>query len=123
MGTIEVYDYKNKRWDLYVPNFEKWEHHFSDVREKRARPDHRGRYVVGSGAKRLHTSTVSEPQVKLVTPVAQAVEMAESELRREKDSDQDTQPSTTLKKVIRKRQKVSKPKNKKSKNKKSSQLD
>jgi hypothetical protein len=46
MGSIEIYDHKNKRWVPYVPDYKKWEQHFADVSEGRARADHRGRYLV-----------------------------------------------------------------------------
>jgi hypothetical protein len=47
MGSIEIYDHKNKRWVPYVPDYKKWEQHFTYVLEGRARADHRGRYLVG----------------------------------------------------------------------------
>lgn len=76
MGSIEVYDHKTQRWMPYVPDHKKWEQHFSDLSEGRVRPDHKGRYIVGSG-----TQWRSEtPQVQLVTPLAQTLEMAKSEL-------------------------------------------
>ena len=59
MRFIEIYDHKNKRWVPYVPDYKKWEQHFTDVSEGRARADHRGRYLVGSGARwRPHTHKV-----------------------------------------------------------------
>jgi hypothetical protein len=82
MGSIEVYDSKGKKWVPYVPDFAKWERHFKDISEGRVRPDHKGRYIVGSGS-RASTTDSTRPMVKLVTPVAQAIEMAKSELRRE----------------------------------------
>ena len=87
MGSIEIYDHKNKRWVPYVPDYKKWEQHFTDVSEGRARADHRGRYLVGTGARwRSHTHKVEPdtPKVELVTPVAQTLEMAKSELARQK---------------------------------------
>lgn len=85
MGSLEVYDYKSQAWVPYIPDLKKWQQHFTDISEGRARPDHKGRYIVGSGA-RWKTET---PKVELVTPVAQTIEMAKSEL--------------TAPKVIRKR--------------------
>jgi hypothetical protein len=87
MGSIEIYDHKNKRWVPYVPNYKKWEQHFTDVSEGRDRADHRDRYLVGSVARwRPHTHKVEPdtPKVELVTPVAQTLEMAKSELARQK---------------------------------------
>lgn len=53
----------------------------------RVRPDFKGRYIVGSGSRHGPDSSTrqQEPNVKLVTPVAQAIEMAKSELKREKE--------------------------------------
>ena len=87
MGSIEIYDHKNKRWVPYVPDYKKWEQHFTDVLEVRVRADRRGQYLVGSGARwRPHTRKVEPdtPKVELVTPVAQTLEMAKSELARQK---------------------------------------
>jgi hypothetical protein len=83
MGSIEVYDFKEKKWVPYVPDFAKWERHFKDISEGRVRPDHKGRYIVGSGS-RSSTRETTQPTIKLVTPVAQAIEMAKSDLKREK---------------------------------------
>ena len=84
MGSIEVYDSKLAKWVPYIPDFKKWEQHFIDISEGRVRPDHKGRYIVGSGSIHRTTSKTTEhPKVTLVTPVAQAVEMAKSELERE----------------------------------------
>ena len=49
MGSIEVYDAKQRKWVPYVPDYEKWRQHFHDIQEGYAKPDHMGRYVVGSG--------------------------------------------------------------------------
>ena len=87
MGSIEIYDHKNKRWVPYAPDYKKLEQHFTDVSEGRARTDHRGRYLVGSGAGWRHNTHKVEPdipKVELVTPVAQSLEMATSELARQK---------------------------------------
>jgi hypothetical protein len=87
MRSIEIYDHKNKRWVPYVHDYRKWEQHFTDESEGRAQADHRGRYLVGSGARwRPHTHKVEPdtPKVELVTPVAQTLEMAKSELARQK---------------------------------------
>lgn len=77
MGSIEVYDHKSQRWIQYVPDHRKWEQHFSDLSAGRVRPDHKGRYIVGSGARWRPETTL---KVQLVTPVAQTLEMAKSEL-------------------------------------------
>lgn len=87
MGSVEVYDYKKMQWGPNVPDFKKRINHFEDISTGRVRPDYKGWYIVGSGnqhraeppSKELH------PIAQLVTPVAQAIEMAKSELKREHD--------------------------------------
>ena len=91
MGSIEVYDYQQQKWVPYVPDPEAWYQHFKDVRDGYVQPDHKGRYIVGSGRKhRMLAESKGEQQerpiVNLVTPVAQAVEIAKSEVNREKQS-------------------------------------
>jgi hypothetical protein len=53
-----------------------------DISQGRVRPDHKGRYIMGSGA-RWQSSTVTAqdtPKPIMVTPIAQTIEMAKSEL-------------------------------------------
>ncbi|XP_053389987.1 mitochondrial proton/calcium exchanger protein-like, partial [Mercenaria mercenaria] len=50
MGSIEVYDYKQEQWVQDKPDPKKWLQHFKDLRDGYVRPDHIGRYIVGSGA-------------------------------------------------------------------------
>lgn len=78
MGSIEVYDYKTQKWIPYIPNHKKWQQHFSDLSQGKVHPDHKGRFIVGSGSRYKSDST---PKVELVTPVAQTLEMAKSELK------------------------------------------
>lgn len=82
MGSIEVYDYNKRRWIPYVPDYKKWEQHFADVTEGRVHPDHKGRYIVGKGSRLRSLS--DNIDVNLVSPVAQSLEMAKSELKRER---------------------------------------
>ena len=55
-----------------------------DISEGRVRPDHKGRYIVGSGLRNRVSPKKDEDQitVDLVTPVAHAVEIAKSQLKR-----------------------------------------
>ena len=76
MGSIETYNQKTKEWVPYLPDYKKWMEHFADLSQGRVRPDHKGRFIVGSGSK------TDIPQLELVTLVAQTLEMANSELRR-----------------------------------------
>ena len=78
MGSIETYDQKTRKWIPYLPDYRKWTEHFADLSQGRVRPDHKGRFIVGSGSK------TDVPQLELVTPVAQTLEMAKSELERKK---------------------------------------
>ena len=71
MGTRLVYDYQQQKWIPYVSDPDKWYQHLLDVRDGYAERDSQGHYIVGSG-----------PVVNLVIPVAQALEMAKSELKR-----------------------------------------
>ena len=56
-----------------------------DVRDGYAERDSQGHYIVGSGRKYRELKEMRQkenPVVNLVTPVAQALEMAKSELKR-----------------------------------------
>ena len=97
MGSIEVYDVKQQKWVLYIPDYDKWYQHFKDLSDEHVQPNRMGRYVVGSGRKnrKLKEMEAKErqieiemreqqtPIVKLVSPVTQSVEMAKSEIERE----------------------------------------
>ncbi|OWF47766.1 hypothetical protein KP79_PYT06224 [Mizuhopecten yessoensis] len=80
MVVTEMFDFKQLRWVSYVPEYDKSMRHVEDMAEGRAKAYHKGRYVVGSGSN--HRKTTDTPNIKMVTPVAQAVEMARAELRR-----------------------------------------
>ena len=85
MGSIEVYDVKLQKWVPYIPDYNKWYQHFKDLSDGYVQPDHLGRYVVGVGERNRQLKETERPVVKLVTPVAQAVEMAKSEIERKKE--------------------------------------
>ena len=76
MGSIEVYDAKQRKWVPYVPDYEKWRQHFHDIQEGYAKPDHMGRYVVGSGRRNRKLKEMEAQQ-------PQAVEMVRSNMDRE----------------------------------------
>ena len=103
MGSMEVYDYQQQRWVPYVADPEAWYQHFKDLRDGYVQPDSRGRYVVGSGQSQKRVQMLEtklkeanqtlkdmeeklkhsqRPVVKMVTPVAQANEIAQSEVQR-----------------------------------------
>ena len=94
MGSIEVYDIKQEKWVPYVPDYDEWYQYFKDLRS-RVQPDHMGRYVVGSGkkyrkikemearGKEIEMREQQRPILKQITPVAQAIEIAKSEIERD----------------------------------------
>ena len=84
MGTRLVYDYQQQKWIPYVSDPDKWYQHLLDVRDGYAERDSQGHYIVGSGRKYRELKEMRQkenPVVNLVTPVAQALEMAKSELK------------------------------------------
>ena len=92
MGTREVYDYEQQKWVPYVSDPDKWYQHLLDMRDGLVETDYLGRYIVGSGEKhRRHKEMEAKqienqrPVVNLVSPVAQATEMARSEVKRERE--------------------------------------
>ena len=85
MGTRLVYDYQQQKWIPYVSDPDKWYQHLLDVRDGYAERDSQGHYIVGSGRKYRELKEMRQkekPVVNLVTSVAQALEMAKSELKR-----------------------------------------
>lgn len=82
MGTIEIFDAKQMKWVPYVPDFDKWKQHFKDIQDGYAIPDRHGYFIVGAGSQhRSLKQRELKPSVQLVTPVAQGIEMAKSELK------------------------------------------
>ena len=84
MGTRLIYDYQQQKWIPYVSDPDKWFQHLLDVRDGYAERDSQGHYIVGSGRKYRELKEMRQkenPVVNLVTPVAQALEMAKSELK------------------------------------------
>jgi hypothetical protein len=85
IGSIEVNDHKQQKLVPYTPNPEKWYQHFKDLRDGYVKADHKGRYIVGSGNQLRKIAEMKQsPPVKLVSPVAQAIEIAKSEVNRKK---------------------------------------
>ena len=91
MGSRLVYDYQQQKWILYVSDPDKWYQHLLDVRDGYAECDSQGHYIVGSGRKYRELKEMKSleskmetqrPVFNLVSPVAQATEMATSELKR-----------------------------------------
>ena len=107
MGTREVYDYEQQKWVPYVSDPDKWYQHLIDLRDGLVQPDHLGRYIVGSGAKYRHLKEMEKeqiekqrPVVNLVSPVAQATEMARSEIKREREMAKSTSRTTSKRQQI-----------------------
>ena len=63
MGSLEVYNHKDRKWVLYVPDIKKWEQYFVDVSTELVFPDHKGRYIIGSGSRRRPTSQQETPKI------------------------------------------------------------
>ena len=93
MGSIEVDDTKQEKWVPYVPDYDEWYQHFKNLRDGYVQPDHMGRYVVGSGKKYRKLKEMEargkemreqqRPILKQITLVAQAIEIAKSEIERD----------------------------------------
>ena len=78
-----------------MPDYDEWYQHFKDLRDGYVQPDHMGRYVMGSGkkyrklkemkarGKEIEMREQQRPILKQITPVAQATEIAKSEIERE----------------------------------------
>ena len=94
MGTREKYDYKQQKWVPYVSDPDKWYQHLLDLRDGLVQSDYLGRYIIGIGEKHRRLKGMEAIQqniekqrrvVNLVSPVAQAREMARSEIKRERE--------------------------------------
>ena len=65
-----------------------WYQHSLDVIDGYAKRDSQGRYIFGSGPKYREMKEMRQkekPTVNLVTPVAQAIEMAKSDLKQKRE--------------------------------------
>ena len=108
MGSMEVYDAKQEKWVPYMRDYNAWYQLFKDLRDGYVQPDHMGRYVVGSGKKyrklkeietrekemearekqlearekQIEAQEQKSPTLKQITPIAQAIEIAKSEIER-----------------------------------------
>ena len=96
MGTRLVYDYQQQKWIPYVSDPDKWYQHLLDVRDGYAERDSHGHYIVGSGRKYRELKEMKSleskmetqrPVFNLMSPVAQATEMAKSEIKRDRKKD------------------------------------
>ena len=92
MGTREVYDYEQQKWVPYVSDPDKWYQHLLDMCYGLVEPDYLGRYIMGSGEnhrrlKEMEAKQIEKqrPLVNLVSPVAEGMEMARSEIKRERE--------------------------------------
>ena len=85
-----MYDYNQQKWVPYVSDPDKWYQYLLDVRDLFVQPDHLGRYIVGSGDKyrKMKDMEDQKPVVNLVSSVAQAMEMARSEVKRERKKEE-----------------------------------
>ena len=100
MGSIEVFDYQQMKWVPHIPNSMKTDQcqtnpgtipqQLRDTQQKLKEAEDK--------IKRLETRT---PEVKQVTDVAEAVERARSEVKRERKRGT-SRPKSTLPKRVRK---------------------
>ena len=63
----------------------KWEQHFKDISEGKVIPNHKGRYIVGSGSRKAANRHEDYFKIELVTPIEHVVKIAESELKRKSE--------------------------------------
>lgn len=73
--TTHVYDYDTKTWVPFEPNVNKYKDYFLSMTSGNHVP---GQYVVKDNQKGMGSS---EPDLKIVSPTAQAVEMAKEEIK------------------------------------------
>ena len=118
MGSIEVYDAIQEKWVPYVPD-NVWYQHFEDLRDGYVQPDLMGCYVMGSGKKyrklkeietrekemearekqleacekQIEAREQKSPTLNQITPIAQAIGMAKSEIEH-KQKENDSQSIT-----------------------------
>ena len=79
-----MYDYQQQKLVPYVSDPDKLYQHLLDVRDGYPERDSQGRYMMGSGQKYRELKEMRQkekPVVNLVTPEAQALEIAKSELK------------------------------------------
>ena len=93
MGTRLVYNYQQQKWILYVSDPNKCYQHLLDVRDGYAELYSQGHCMVGKGGKYRELKEMKSlesimetqrPVFNLVSPVAQATEMAKSEIKRDR---------------------------------------
>ena len=85
MGIRLVYDYQQHKCIPYMSDPDNWYQYLLDVRDGYSEHDSQGCYMVGSGLKYRELKEMRQKEtriVNLVTPIAQALEMAKSELKR-----------------------------------------
>ena len=88
MGTREVYDIQQQKWVPYISDPDKWYQHLLEVRHGLAERDSQDHYMVGSGRKYRELKEMRQkekPVLNMVTPVAQVLEMAKSELKQKRE--------------------------------------
>ena len=95
MGTQERYDIKLQKWVPYVSDPDKWYKYLLDLRKGNFESHNQDRCIVDSGGKHGQLKDMEtqqkemhenqRPVVNLVTPVAQATEMAKSVIKRDRE--------------------------------------
>ena len=94
-GHSRKYDIKLQKWVPYVSDPDKWYQYLLDLRKGNVESHNQDRYIVDSGGKHGQLKDMETQQkemhenqrtvVNLVTPVAQATEMAKSVIKRDRE--------------------------------------
>ena len=80
--TTHVYYYDKRAWEPYVPNIDQYKDYFVAMSEGKVKP---GKHIVG-----VQKGSGLQDQIKLVSPTAQALEMAKEVVKHKKRRHQDT---------------------------------
>jgi len=100
MGSIEVYDYQQMKWVPYVPSPDNADRYYKRLRdsiEDQSSDSTMARQLrdttdkLREAEEKLKHMDERAPEVKQVTDVAEAIERAQSELKRERKKARDTQ--------------------------------
>ena len=74
----------------HIPDYEKWIQHFLRMAEGKVRRNAKGQYIVENIQQGGETKW--EPRVKMITPIAAALDVARSQLQAEKEKEDLNRP-------------------------------
>ena len=111
MGSIEVYDYKQQKWVPHISRPGDAERHYQRMKERIDRQNHLRDPIEGMAKQlkdtedelkkveeKIKVMEQQRPQVTQVTPVAQAMEIAKSQLAHGETTSQKTYTTNSTKK-------------------------